>query len=186
MRARPRKTLALKLGTKFFGRTIRAFRLSLGISQEELAGKANVSVALVGMVEREQSRLSEQTLCGLCLGLESEAGRPMLRAVYDGAIGALWEELRSVEIQMRKDRGFSLPEDVDEHSSDEEEFRRKLDAYIEAERNLASLVFRLGLGVMPIPGIKLPIPLVGSRKVRVVRPKTEKPGATKPRRKGHR
>ena len=110
MRTRKRKTpapQAPKLGAKFFGRTIRAFRLSLGILQEELAEKAGVSVTLVGMVEREKGRLSEQTLCSLCIGLESEAGRPMLRAVYDGVMVAIWEELRSVEIQMRKDRGLA-------------------------------------------------------------------------------
>lgn len=172
-----KKTQALKLGSIYFGRTIRAFRLSLGISQEELAERANVSVTLVGMVEREKGRLSEQTLCSICLGLESEAGRPMLRAVYDGAVVALWEELRSVEVQMRTDRGLPLPENIDEYSSAEEEFRRNLDTYIEAERNLYSLVFRLGLGVMPIPrGVELSIPPAGrSRKVRVrPKPRTDK------------
>lgn len=172
-----KKTQALKLGSIYFGRTIRAFRLSLGISQEELAERASVSVTLVGMVEREKGRLSEQTLCSICLALESEAGRPMLRAVYDGVIVALWEELRSVEVQMRKDRGLPLPENIDEYSSAEEEFRRNLDTYIEAERNLASLVFRLGLGVMPIPrGVELSIPPAGrSRKVRI-RPKPRHKG----------
>lgn len=75
MRTRSNKTQVLKLGSKYFGRTIRAFRLSLGILQEELAEKASVSVTVVGMIEREQSRLSEETLCSICLGLESEAGR---------------------------------------------------------------------------------------------------------------
>lgn len=162
-----------KLGAKFFGRTIRTLRLSFGISQEELAKKASVSATLLGMLEREQSRLSEQTLCSICLGLESEAGRPMLRAVYEGAMAALWEELRSVEVQLRKDRGLAVPATIDENSA-EEEFERGLDAYIEAERNFASLVFRLGLGAMPIPrGVELPIPTVGSGKVRV-RPKARR------------
>jgi len=92
----------------------------------------------------------------------------MLRAVYDGAVIALWEELWSVEVQMRKDRGLAPPENIDEYSSAEEEFRRNLATYIEAEKNLATLVFRLGLGVAPNPrGLELPIPVVRSQKVRV-------------------
>jgi|SRR5215213_6133737 len=167
----------LKLGSKYFGRTIRVFRLSVGISQEELAQRAGISVTLVGMIEREQGRLSERTLCSICLGLESEAGRPMLRAVYDGAVAALWEELQSVDVQTREDRGLELPKNIDDCSSAETEFRRNLDTYIEAERNLASLVFRRGLGVMPIPSrvVPLAIPMVPGRKVRV-RPKAPRKG----------
>lgn len=164
----------LKLGSKYFGRTIRAFRLSVGISQEELAERASISVTLVGMIEREQGRLSEQTLSSICLGLESEAGRPILRAVYDGAVAALWEELQSVDVQTRKDRGLKVPEGIDESCSAEEEFRRNLDTYIEAERNLATFAFRLGLGVLPIPGrFELPIQASRSQKVRV-RPKARR------------
>lgn len=165
----------LRLGSKYFGRTIRAFRLSVGTSQEELAERASISVTLVGMIEREQGRLSEQTLCSICLGLGSEAGRPMLRAVYDGAMAALWEELQSVDVQMRKDRGLELPENIDDCSSAEEEFRRNLDTYIEAERKLASLVFRRGLGgCMPSPK-EVAVPVVRNGRVRV---------RTKPRRNG--
>jgi transcriptional regulator with XRE-family HTH domain len=176
VRTRPKKTQTLKLGAKFFGRTIRAFRLSLGISQEELAEKAGVSGSLVGMVEREKCRLSEQTLCSICLALESEAGRPMLRAVFDGVMVALWEELRSVELQMRKERGLALPLSIDEDNSAEEEFRRHLETYLTAEKSLATLVFRLGLGVTPIPRrVDVPVPMVESRKARVHRkPRTER------------
>ena len=168
----------LKLGSKYLGRAVRAFRQTMGISQEELAERAGLSAAIVGMVEREQRRLSEQTLCSLCLALESEAGRPMLRTVYDSAMGALWDELQSVDAQMRKDRGLALPASIDEKRLAEEEFRRHLDTYIEAEKKLASLVFQLGLGV-PIPrGVDLPIPEVPpNRRIRVSKPRTERTGA---------
>jgi transcriptional regulator with XRE-family HTH domain len=171
---KPKKAKARELGSKYFGRAIRAFRLSAGLSQQELAGRAGVSAHVVGMVEREKGRLSEQVLCGVCLGLESEAGRPMLKAVCDGAVAALWDELRSVELQMRKDRGWAIPEGVDEYSSAEEEFRRNLDSYIEAQRKLASQVFRLGLGVTSFPiGLELPTAVVARRRIRI-RPKTRR------------
>ena len=83
---------------------------------------------------------------------------------------------RRVEVQMRKDRGLAPPEGVDGYSSAEEEFRRKLDTFVEAERSLVSLVFRPGMGVMPIPVEgELPMPVVPRRKVRV-RPKSHRQG----------
>lgn len=140
-----KKRRVRELGSKHFGRSIRAIRLSTGLSQEELAARAEVSVALLGSLEREKGGLSVQTLCSICLGLESQAGRPMLKAVFDGAMVSLWHELRSTAAQVRTDRGWAVPAFTGEEDSAEETFLRHLDSYLDSFRDLSSLVFRRNL-----------------------------------------
>jgi transcriptional regulator with XRE-family HTH domain len=73
------------LGSNYFGRAVKKWRLAAPLSQEELARRARVSVTLVGTIERERGHISGEILCKLCLGLESELGRPILGAIfYDG------------------------------------------------------------------------------------------------------
>ena len=163
-----------ELGSKYLGRSLREFRLSAGLSQEELARRSSVSVATVGSVERERARISEQTLCKLCFALEETAGRPMLREVFESAMVTFWNELQSVESQFRKDRGLALAEWSLEPSI-EEQFRRLLDEYIEAERALLTLGYRLAAGE-ELNRERAPVPKTAQRRARVRR----RQGAAKP------
>lgn len=157
-----------ELGSKHFGRSIRTMRLSMALSQEQLAAGADVSVAVLGALERERGGLSVQTLCSICLGLESEAGRPMLKAVFDGAMVSLWKELRSAEAQARADRGWAAPAYASEEDSAEETFRRHLDSYLDSFRDLSALVFRRILGTAPGPlELVEPLPAAAKKRVRI-------------------
>ena len=55
---------------KVFGASVRAFRNRLGISQEELAGRANLHRTYVCGVERGARNVSLQTVHKIARGLE--------------------------------------------------------------------------------------------------------------------
>lgn len=99
----------------------------------------------------------------------------MLKAVFDGAMVSLWNELRSAEAQARADRGWAVPAYASEEDSNEETFRRHLDSYLDSFRDLSSLVFRRILGTAPGPlDLVEPLPAAAKKRVRI-RPKTRKP-----------
>lgn len=110
LRSPPVKYQRREMGSKYFGRAIKKWRLIAGLSQEELAKRAQVSVTLVGTVERERGHLSEEIFCKLCLGLESKLDRPILRPVFSDGIASLWQELSVTEGRLRKERGLETGE----------------------------------------------------------------------------
>lgn len=99
-----------ELGSKYFGRAVKKWRLAAGLSQEELARRARVSATLVGTVERERGHISEEILCKLCLGLESGLGKPILGAVFYDGLEACWADLLAVEQRLRQEWGLEMAE----------------------------------------------------------------------------
>jgi transcriptional regulator with XRE-family HTH domain len=99
-----------ELGSKYFGRAVKKWRLTAGLSQEELARRARVSVAVVGTVEREQGHTSGEILCKLCLGLESELGKPILGAVFYDGLEACWTDLLAIDQRLRQEWGLEAAE----------------------------------------------------------------------------
>lgn len=160
-----------ELGSKYFGRALRALRLAVPLSQGDLAERADVSVAVLGALEREKGTLSMRTLCKLCVGLESQTGRAMLKPVFDTAMLSLWHDLRSMEGEIRADRGWATADSFDEESVDEE-FHRYLDSLVEGMKGLSRLTFRLSLGAVRLP---LPVgessPEPAKRRIRVSKPR---------------
>lgn len=98
------------MGSKYFGRAVKKWRLVAALSQEDLARRADVSVATLGAVERERVHLSEESFCKLCLGLESELGRPMLATIFQDGIEGLWKDLVAREAGLRQERGLEAAE----------------------------------------------------------------------------
>lgn len=144
------------MGSKYFGRAIRKWRLSAGLSQEELAERAEVSVTLVGTIERERGHLSEEIFCKLCLGLESELGRPVLRPVLYDSMEALWKELLSSERRLREERGWAAAE-YETLDSSQDDLDRTLDSALAEVKKLALLWYR-GLALQTQKGGWLPVP----------------------------
>jgi transcriptional regulator with XRE-family HTH domain len=97
----PTKYTHKTIETRFFGRVIKKWRLTAGLSQGALAANARLSVTILGCMEREKGFMSDDTLLQLCLGLELELGRPMLEQVFVDAIHELWEHLRVSEAGKR-------------------------------------------------------------------------------------
>jgi transcriptional regulator with XRE-family HTH domain len=58
---------------RLFCHNIRQFRANLGLSQEELAEKAGVSVPFMGAVERGEKWPGPETIAGIAFGLGVEA-----------------------------------------------------------------------------------------------------------------
>jgi transcriptional regulator with XRE-family HTH domain len=94
------------LGSKYFGRTIRKWRLIGGLGQSELAQQAGVSVTLLGMIERERAHISTEILCRLTIALESVTGDPMLVTILSDSLEALWEDHLKVEQELRQEQGM--------------------------------------------------------------------------------
>jgi transcriptional regulator with XRE-family HTH domain len=115
------------MGSKYFGRSIRKWRLIGGISQEELAQKAGVSSSLLGMIERERASISTEILCRLSIALEGVTGYPMLASLLGDGLAAFWEDHLKVEQELRQEQGMppvvyqtrNVPEDDLATASDE-------------------------------------------------------------------
>lgn len=129
------------MGSKYFGRAVKKWRLFAELSQEELAQRAQVSVTLVGSIERERGHLSEEIFCKLCLGLESKLGRPMLRLILSDVHASLWKELSSSESSLRQERGWGAAQHETPDTS-QEDVERILDSGLAAVRKLALLWVR--------------------------------------------
>ena len=129
------------MGSKYFGRAIKKWRLFAGLSQEELAKRAQVSVTLVGTIERERGHLSEEIFCKLCLGLESKLGRPMLRPVLSDVHASLWKELSASESSLRQERGWGAAQHETPDTS-QEDVERILDSALTEVKKLALLWYR--------------------------------------------
>lgn len=133
------------MGSKYFGRAIKKWRHVAGLSQDELAARAQVSVTMVGTIERERGHLSEEIFCKICLGLESKLGRPMLRPVFYESIEGLWNELLSSERRLRQERGLAAAE-YETLDMSQEDLDRTLDSALAEVKKLALLWSRaLGL-----------------------------------------
>jgi transcriptional regulator with XRE-family HTH domain len=144
-RRKTRKSVVRELGSKYFGRSVKKWRLIACLSQEELAERAGISVSLLGTVERERGYFSTETLCNLSLGLESALGRPMLESLLADSLAALWKESLAAEAQMRERRG--LPAASYEGSVTEEDMERASDEVYRALRKWSLLCGRvLGKG----------------------------------------
>jgi transcriptional regulator with XRE-family HTH domain len=96
-----------RLPATYFGRALKKWRLEAVVSQEELAQRADVSIALVGSFERERGLVSTEGLANLCLGLESKLGQPMLATIFSEGLQALWSELLEHETRRRQERGWA-------------------------------------------------------------------------------
>jgi transcriptional regulator with XRE-family HTH domain len=137
----PVKYRRREMGSKFFGRAIKRWRLVAGLSQDELAERAQVSVTLVGTIERERGHLSEEIFCKLCLGLETELGRPMLRSVLHDVLSNLWQELSAIEKPLRQERGWEA-EEGERLDTSPGDFERSLDSALTEVKKLALLWYR--------------------------------------------
>ena len=137
MRKRPPRNL----GSPFFGRTIRKWRLIAHLSQQELADRARLSVSLVGCIERERGHIAMETLCELALGLESALGRPMMESILVDSLAALWQSSILAEERLRRERGLPAAT-YEPNPVSEEELARKSDEAYEALRNCGLLWFR--------------------------------------------
>lgn len=129
------------MGSKHYGRAIKNWRLTAGLSQEELAQRAQVSVTVVGAIERERGHLSEEIFIKICLGLESKLGRPLLRAVFVDSIESLWAELLAQERSSRQERGLDVAE-YDVVQVGQEDLDRALDSAWTEVKKLALLWHR--------------------------------------------
>lgn len=63
-----------------FGSVVRSRRLALGISQEELAGRANVHRTYIGSVERGERNISLLNIHALAKALVTTPGSLLLEA----------------------------------------------------------------------------------------------------------
>lgn len=138
------------MGSKYYGRAIKHWRLTAGLSQEELAERAEVSVTLVGTIERERGHLSEEIFIKICLGLESKLGRPMLRAVFTDSVEGLWTELMAQERGLRQEKGLEPAED-DRLPVGQEDLDRALDSTWTELKKLA-LIWHRALNPRPQEG----------------------------------
>lgn len=150
-----------EIGSKYFGRAIKQWRLAAGLSQEELAERSGVSVRSVGAVERERGHLSTEIFSRLCLGLESMLGRPMLTSVFSGGMEALWKDLLSSESGLRQELGWA-PAAYETPGISEEDLETALDSTFAEAKKYALLWHRVlgflvkGDGGVPAPRVDLP------------------------------
>ena len=151
-----------EIGSKYFGRAIKQWRLAAGLSQEELAERAGVSVRSVGAVERERGHLSTEILSRLCLGLESKLGMPMLAAVLHDGMEALWKDLLSSESGLRQELGWA-PAGYETPGISQEDLDTALDSTFAEAKRYALLWHRVlgflmkGNGGFPMPRVDLPV-----------------------------
>ncbi|HEX3127074.1 MAG TPA: helix-turn-helix transcriptional regulator [Thermoanaerobaculia bacterium] len=129
------------LGSKYFGRTIRKWRLLAGLSQEELARTAEVSATLLGTIERERGHISEEVLSRICLGLESALGKPMLGHVFYEGIEAMWKDLLESEKALREERGWAAVE-YEMSNLAEEDLEQAFDSALTEMKKCALLLYR--------------------------------------------
>jgi transcriptional regulator with XRE-family HTH domain len=129
------------MGSRYFGRAVKKWRLIAALSQEQLAERAGVSVTMVGGVERERGHISEESFAKLCLGLESELGRPMLATVFSEGVEALWEELVATERCLRQEKGWEVSAD---ETSDPglEELDKAFDSALAEVKKFGLLLYR--------------------------------------------
>ncbi len=143
------------MGSKYFGRAIKKWRLFAGLSQDELAGRAQVSVTLVGTIERERGHLSEEIFSKICLGLESKLGRPMLRPVFFDGIEGLWNEVLSSEKSLRQERGWAAAE-YETMDISQEDLDKSLESTLAEVKKRALLWYR-AVGIRTQGGGWLPV-----------------------------
>ncbi|MES1245013.1 MAG: helix-turn-helix transcriptional regulator [Acidobacteriota bacterium] len=129
------------LGSKYFGRAIRKWRLFAGLSQEELAGVAGMSVTLLGTIERERGHISEEILSRLCLGLESALGKPMLGHVFYEGIEAMWKDLLKSERGLRQEKGWAVVE-YETSNLAEEDLEQAFDSALTELKKCGLLLYR--------------------------------------------
>lgn len=98
----PKKNRPRVFGTKFLGRVLRKWRLVAGCSQEELARCSEVSLTVLGAVERETGFISDEILVDLCLGLELQLGQPMLEQVFIDTCHLTWQHMVTLEASKRQ------------------------------------------------------------------------------------
>lgn len=65
---------------KCFGAVVRSRRLALGVSQEELAARANVHRTYVGSVERGERNISLLNIVAFARALDTTAGSLLTEA----------------------------------------------------------------------------------------------------------
>lgn len=130
-----------ELGSKYFGRSVKKWRLIANLSQEDLAQRAGISVILVGTVERERGRFSMEILGKLSLGLESALGRPILETILADSVATLWKESIAVEAQIREQR--KLPAASYQLLPSEEAMAEATDEAYRALREWSLLWFRV-------------------------------------------
>lgn len=131
------------MGSKYFGRALKRWRLFAGISQEDLAKRAQVSVTLLGTIERERGHLSEEIFSKLCLGLESKLGKPMLRAVFSEGVASLWQELSATHGALRQERGLE-PDEQQPSEISQGQLEQSIDSVF-AEMRKAVMLFSRSL-----------------------------------------
>lgn len=147
-RSRKKRSVTRELGSKYFGRSVKKWRLIANLSQEDLAQRAGISAAMVGTVELERARFSTEILGKLSLGLESALGRPMLESLFADSVAVLWKESAADEARLREERG--LKPAPYQAAPSEEAMAKAADEAYRAVRKWSLLWFRaLGKGRSP-------------------------------------
>lgn len=146
MDGKGRKSAGRELGSKYFGRSVKKWRLIANLSQEELAERARISLTLMGAVERERGHISMEVLCNLCLGLASELGRPMLESLFSDSLAAMWKDSVATEARLCEERGLPVAS-YERTSVSEDTMAEVTDEAYRAFRKWSLLWFRtLGKG----------------------------------------
>ena len=63
-----------------FGEVVRAERTKLGLSQDELAHRADLNRVFMGEVERGEKSVSIETIAKIAAGLKTKGGELLLKA----------------------------------------------------------------------------------------------------------
>ncbi len=74
--AMPKQTSPQRL----FGEVVRAERMKLGLSQDELAHRSNLNRVYMGEVERGEKSVSIETIAKIATALKVKGGELLLRA----------------------------------------------------------------------------------------------------------
>ncbi len=88
------------------GRRIRLRRREAGLTQEQLAEKAEISPSFLGHVERGSRKLSLETLLKLCRALNTTADA--LLGCFDGAPPPEWSEAHRAAVMRLLEEAHQL------------------------------------------------------------------------------
>jgi hypothetical protein len=127
---------------------------------------SEVSVTLLGTVERERGHISEEVLSRLCLGLESALGKPMMGHIFKEGIEALWKDLLKSERGLRQQRGWEAVE-YEAPNLAEEDLEQAFDSALTELKRCGLLLYRaMGLrktGEEWMPASRTDLPSEGPR-----------------------
>ena len=85
-----------KLDYREMGRRIRTRRREMGITQEELAGKAGISTSFIGHIERGEKIASVETLAALSESMDMDLNYMILGICRSDDIKRIKVEIQSI------------------------------------------------------------------------------------------